>query len=49
MWDEEPNNLDKFLTTEEDYTQEKIAVQEVNYSNDYVLVSDKECLANNFQ
>ena len=35
--------------TEEYYTQEKLAVQEVNYSNNYVLVTEKERLSHNVQ
>ena len=41
MWDAEPKEIGKFLPAEEDYIQEKIVVQEVNYSTYGVLVTDK--------
>ena len=47
MWDSEPNNLEEFLPQNKITNKNKVAVQEVNYSNDYVLVPDKECMAHN--
>ena len=41
MCDSEPNNIDKLFPTEEYYTQEKVDLKEVHYSNYDVIVPDK--------